>query len=224
MPGSACWLGKVVQPKARSSADCESAARAVLSFATSRAAAVTGTYVAVNSADVWPGDVLSVTRGGQMMSAVVRGVAIEDGGAWPEAMTYRIAFANDWAEGLGVKLSEAIAPDAVLPQTALSSTVTSGSNVLANLQELQVVSATTTALQVDAGVAPPAGGGFEVRRRDWSFGPGVDQDLVLRSPVRGFSIPREAQMERYYVRMYDASTPPVYSRFSSAVFTNLPVG
>jgi hypothetical protein len=173
---------------------------------------------------VWPGDVLSVTRGGQMMSAVVRGVAIEDGGAWPEAMTYRIAFANDWAEGLGVKLSEAIAPDAVLPQTALSSTVTSGSNVLANLQELQVVSATTTALQVDAGVAPPAGGGFEVRRRDWSFGPGVDQDLVLRSPVRGFSIPREAQMERYYVRMYDASTPPVYSRFSSAVFTNLPVG
>jgi hypothetical protein len=85
------------------------------------------------------------------------------------------------------------------------------------------VSATTTALQVDAGTAPPAGGGFEVRRRDWDFGPGVDQDLVLRSPVRSFSIPREGQVEQYYVRMYDGSTPPVYSRFSSAVFTNLPV-
>jgi hypothetical protein len=78
-------------------------------------------------------------------------------------------------------------------------------------------------LQVDAGMAPPAGGGFEVRRRDWDFSAGVDQDLVLRSPVRSFSIPRAAQVERYYARMFDGSTPPVYSRFSSAVFTNLPV-
>jgi hypothetical protein len=134
-------------------------------------------------------------------------------------LTYRISFANDWAEGLGLKLSETIAADALLPQTAL----TTAGNVLANLQQLQVVSATGTALQVDAGTAPPAGGGFEVRRRDWDFGPGVDQDLVLRSPVRNFSIPREGQVERYYVRMYDGSTPPVYSRFSSAVFTDLPV-
>jgi hypothetical protein len=86
-----------------------------------------------------------------------------------------------------------------------------------------VVSATGTALQVDAGMVPPAGGGFEVRRRDGNFGPGVDQDLVLRSPVRSFSIPREGQVEHYYVRMYDGSTPPLYSRFSSAVFTDLPV-
>ena len=51
----------------------------------------------------------------------------------------------------------------------------------------------------------------------------VDQDLVLRAPVRGISIPREAQVERYFIRMYDGSTPPVYSRFSSAVFTDVPV-
>ena len=220
MPGSACWLGKVVQPKARSSADCESAAQAVLSFATSRAAAVAGAYEVVNPADIWPGDVLAITSAGQTMSVVVRKVTVKNGGAWPEILSYRVDFANDWAEGLGLKLSESIATDAVLPLAALSAP----GNVLANLQQLQLVSATTTALQVDAGTAPPAGGGFEVRRRDWDFGPGVDQDLVLRSPVRSFSIPREAQVERYYVRMYDASTPPVYSRFSSAVFTDLPVG
>ena len=127
--------------------------------------------------------------------------------------------AQKLAEVMGLKLSEAIAADALLPETALN---TPG-NVLANLQQLQVVSSTGTALQLDAGMAPPAGGGFEVRRRDWDFGPGVDQDLVLRSPVRSFSIPREGQVERYYVRMFDASTPPVYSRFSSAVFTNLSV-
>ena len=219
MPGTARWLGKVLQPAARCSVDCESAATAVLSFSASQAAALAGTYAAVNPADVWPGDVLAITSDGQTMSVVVRRVTIEDGGAWPEALAYRMEFANDWAEGLGLKLSEAIAADAWLPQAALRSP----GNVLANLQQLQVVSATGTALQVDAGMAPPAGGGFEVRRRDGDFGPGVDQDLVLRSPVRSFSIPREGQVERYYVRMYDGSTPPVYSRFSSAVFTNLPV-
>jgi hypothetical protein len=223
VPGTAQWLGKVLKPPARSSMDCESAAQAVLSFSASRAAAVAGTYTAVNPADVWPGDVLAVTSNGQTMSVVVRGVEVVDGMACPEVLTYRMAFANDWAEGLGLTLSEAIAANTLLPETALSSTSPSGSNVLANLQQLQVVSATETALQVDTGTAPPSGGGFEVRRRDGDFGPGVDQDLVLRSPVRSFSIPREGQVEHYYVQMYDGSTPPVYSRFSSAVFTDLPV-
>ncbi len=219
MPGTAQWLGKVLKPAARSSVDCESAALAVLSFSASRAAAVAGTYDAVNPADVWPGDVLAVTSNGQTMSVVVRRVEIVDGMGCPEMLTYRMAFANDWAEGLGMTLSEAIAADALLPETALQAP----GNVLANLQQLQVVSATGTALQVDSGMAPPAGGGFEVRRRDGDFGSGVDQDLVLRSPVRSFSIPREGQIEHYYVRMYDGSTPPLYSRFSSAVFTDLPV-
>lgn len=223
VPGTAQWLGKVLKPAARSSADCEIAALAVLSFSASRAAAAAGTYEAVNPADVWPGDVLAIAGGAQTMSVVVRGVDIVDGMAYPEVLTYRITFANDWAEALGLTLSEAIAADALLPETALNSAVPPGSNVLANLQQLQVVSATGTALQVDAGIAPPAGGGFEVRRRDGDFGPGVDQDLVLRSPVRSFSIPREGQVEHYYTRMYDGSTPPLYSRFSSAVFTDLPV-
>ena len=63
-----------------------------------------------------------------------------------------------------------------------------------------------------------------MRRKDWEFGVGVDaSDLVLRSPVRSFEILRAAQVERYYVRMFDGSMPPVYSRFSSAVFVNWPV-
>ena len=63
-----------------------------------------------------------MTSAGQTTSVVVRQVTIEDGGACPEALTYRMAFANDWAEGLGLKLSEAIAADALLPQTALNVT------------------------------------------------------------------------------------------------------
>ena len=223
--GTARWLGKVVRPPARCSADCESAALAVLSFATARAAALRGMYAAevcqsvpFPGGDVWPGDMLAVTSNGSTLNVIVRTVTVEDGHAVPEVLHYKIAFANDWAEGLGMKLSESIAADALLPQTASAG----ASEVLANLQQLTVTSATGTALQVDAGMAAPAGGGFEVRVRDGGFGPGAAADLVLRSAVRSFSIPRVSAGERYFVRMYDGSTPPLYSRWSSAVFCNLP--
>lgn len=223
--GTSRWLGKVLQPVARSSADCESAAQALLAFATSRTAAVAGTYAAVNpSADIWPGDVLAVTSDGVTSSLLVRSVEVKDGNAVPEIRTYAIKFANDWAtqwaDGLGLKLSESIAADAVLPAAA----ETAPAQVLVNLQQLSVTSVNGSEVQMDAGCDPPTGGGFEVRRRDWNFGANVDTpDLVLRSPVRNFSIPRAAQIERYYVRMYDASSPALYSRFSSAVFLNVPL-
>jgi len=222
-PGTCRWLGKVLQPIARSSADCESATEAILAFATSRTAAVAGEYACVNPAsDIWPGDVLTITSAGVTSSLLVRSVVVQDGNAMPEVLNYKIKFANDWAtewaDGMGLRLSEAIAADAILPQTAAGS----AGEVLANLQQLTVTSLSETALGVDAGMAPPAGGGFEVRRTDWQFGVGVDAaDLVLRSSVRSFSIPRATQVERYYVRMYDGSG--LYSRFSSALFVNWPV-
>ena len=224
-PGTCRWLGKVVQPKARSSADCEAAAQAVLAMATSRDAAIAGTYVAVNpAADVWPGDVLAVTSAGATTDLMVRQVEIADEQCAPEVMRYRIRFANDWAtewaDGLGMKLSESIAADAWLPATASSGPPA----MLGNLQTLGVTALSTTSVQIDAGVDPPSGGGFEVRRRDWAFGAGVDAaDLVLRSPVRRFSIPRAAQVERFYVRMYDGSSPAAYSRWSSVVLVHAPV-
>ena len=224
--GTCRWLGKVLQPVARSSADCESAAQALLAFSTSRSAAVSGRYAMVNPAqDIWPGDVLAVTSEGATSSLLVRTVVAKDSGAVPEVLQYEITFANDWAaewaDGIGMRLSEEIAVNAILPQTASSSP----GLVLANLQQLSVTSLTGTALQVDIGTVLPAGWGVEVRRRDWEFGAGVDAaDLVLRSPVRSFSIPRAAQVEQFYVRIYDTSTPPLYSRFSSAAFVNWPVG
>jgi hypothetical protein len=223
--GTSRWLGKVLDPPARSSVDCESAAAAVLAFATSRACAVSGSYKTVNpAADIWPGDLLAITSAGVTTNLLVRAVTITDGACAPELMRYALKFANDWATeyaaGLGLKLSEAIAADVFLPQTA----ATAPGQVLANLQQLAVTSVSTTAIAVSAGVTPPGGGGFEVRRADWQFGANVDAaDLVLRSPVANFTIPRAAQVERYYVRMYDASSPPLYSRFSSALFVNAPV-
>jgi hypothetical protein len=222
VPGTAFWIGSVTSPAARSSADCENAASALLTLATSRAAAWTGSYTAWNGeqqSDVWPGDVLSVTSAsaGMTASLVVRSVQISLSPAVPEMTKYTIGFANDWADALAIKTSATVPAEAWLPQqpeTVLP---------LTNLNTWAVTSVSGSAIQVSAGATPPAGGGFEVRRRDWSFGPGTDSDLVLRSPVSNFTIPREAATEQYYIRMYDGSAPPNYSRFSSAVFANVPL-
>ena len=224
VPGMARWLGKVEQPPTRSSMDCENAAEAVLSFSANPTAAWSGSYAEVNlqdTQDVWPGDFLALDSPSQglVLNVIVRSVLIENSSSSPEVLLYKIGFANAWAEGLSMKLSANISADLFLPQQAGSAP----GGVLSNMLGLRVIAATTSALQVDTGVVPPSGGGFEVRRRDWDFGSGVDQDLVLRSPVRSFSIPRSAQKEQYFTRMYDGSNPPIYSRFSSVIFTDVPV-
>ena len=149
---------------------------------------------------------------------VVRAVKIEAANSFPDLTRYTISFANDWAEALSIKLTQTVPKDAWLPQQAETAVT-----VLANLPGLTISSVTGSAIEIAAGVAPPAGGGFEVRRRDWYFAPGNDAGLVLRSPVSNFTIPREAAIEQYFIRQYDASTPPNYSRFSAAVFINVPL-
>jgi hypothetical protein len=222
LPGTACWVGSVISPAPRGSVDCENAASAMLAISTSRAAAWTGTYTEWNpeqQGDVWPGDVLAVDSASAGLTAnlVVRSVQIDLGCSAPGLAKYTIAFANDWADDLAIKTSAAVPAEAWLPQQPESATP------LVSLNTLAVSAVSGSGIQINTRVTPPAGGGFEVRRRDWSFTPGAGPDLVLRSPVSNFTIPRQAAMEQYYIRMYDASTPPNYSRFSSAVFVNLPL-
>jgi hypothetical protein len=140
---------------------------------------------------------------------------VEATSADPEVLQYNVTYANDWAESLSLTTSSSIPKDVLLPPVAAS--VPLGVD---SLRDLTVTSLTTTAINVNAGVAAPAGGGFEVRRRDWVFGGADAIDVVLRSPVPNFTIERAFPIEQYYVRMYDGATPPNYSRFSSAVFIN----
>jgi hypothetical protein len=72
-------------------------------------------------------------------------------------------------------------------------------------------------------VTPPSGGGFEVRRRDYAFMPGEDTDLLLRGSQANLVLPRLSANDRFYIRMYDAATPPNYSEFSAALCINLPL-
>jgi hypothetical protein len=224
IPGTAAWIGTVTSPAPRSSLDCENAATALLDLSTNRGAAWKGTYTTWNmetQSDVWPGDVLAVNATSANINAnlVVRSVELEwisgSSDSEPGGMVkYVISFANDWADALSIKTSATVPEDTWLPLQPESTPT------LANLGSL-ATSVTGSTITVNAVTVPPTNGGFEVRRRDWAFGPGTNSDLVLRSPVNNFTIPRESAMEQYYIRMYDGSTPPNYSRFSSAVFVNV---
>jgi hypothetical protein len=207
-------------PVTRTSADCENAALALLSASTWSEGAWKGTYTCWNphqTADVWPGDLLQVEAPSTDISTglQVRSVQIRATSCAPELLGYTVAFANEWAEALSLKMNEGAPLSAWLPPIA-----STGSTALVSARDLSVISVSTTQIQVQADLTPPTGGGFEVRRSDWKFGAGDGADLVLRSPVPNFTIVREAPLERYYVRMYDGATPPNYSRFSSAVFVN----
>ena len=222
LPGTARWMGTVTSPAPRSSIDCENAANAILSVATSRAAAWSGRYTAWNldqQGDVWPGDVLAIAAASAGLTAnlVVRTVEIDLASTMPMLAKYGVGFANDWADELAVRSTNTVPNDVVLPQQPQTTTP------LGNLNTVAVTSINGSAIQIAAGVTPPAGGGFEVRRRDGSFTAGPGADLVLRTSVPNFSIPRQSVVEHFYIRTYDGSTPPNYSRFSTAVFVNLPL-
>ena len=220
LPGQPVWTGAVHTPAARSTADCEAAAQALLAFFASPSTGVAGSCTLQNAqqtADVQPGDQMALPLPGTAapVQVPVERVVLTDEHAMPEVVRYKVEFAQKKANGLSFTTTAALAGDVAQPVPVTTT------GTLASLQSAQVVSATASALQVDAGMTAPNGGGFEVRRRDGGWGTG-GADLVLRSPVRSFSVPRLGYRERFYLRMYDGSMTPLYSARSSVVVTHLP--
>ena len=215
----------------RSTVDCVAAARALFAFSSAAGTGRAGRcLLRLSGSEVVPGSIprpgdrmlIPSAAGAPALQLPVRRVVLTDEHAVPELLTCEVDFEQRSANGLSFHVSTALAADVPQPVPVNSSAALGG------LPSVQVLSATTSALQVDAGTAPPAGGGFEVRRRDGGFGTvipggGVDPDLVLRSPVRGFSIPRLSFEERFYVRMYDGNLPPNYSAICAVLVTHFPV-
>ena len=222
MPAVASWIGSVTSPAARSSADCRNAALAMEQASAGVGALWSGTYSGNRTsfaADVWPGDALLLNAPSTNLNAqvVVRAVKMSYRASYPDLVEYAIQFANDWADDLAIKTSTTVPADAWLP-AAISPTV------LASLTGLTVTTLNGSTVTITAGVTPPIGGGFEVRRRDFAFMPGEDPDLVVRATLPNMTFSRECANDRFYIRMYDGSTSPNYSEFSTALFINLPLG
>ncbi len=221
LPAESAWIGSVTNPPARSSADCRNAALVIEQAAAGVSALWSGSYKASRlsfAADVWPGDALLLNAPSTNLDAqvVVRTVTVSYRASYPDLFEYAISFANDWEDDLAIKTSTTVPVNTWLPALIAPT-------LLANLNSLTVTALTGAAVTVNAGVMPPAGGGFEVRLRDFAFMPGEDPSLVMRStqPIMTFS--RISASDRFYIRMYDGSTPPNYSEFSTALFINLPL-
>lgn len=221
LPSVSAWIGSVTNPPARCSQDCRNAASVIAQAAASASALWAGTYKGTRASfatDVWPGDALQLNAPSTNLNeqVVVRTVKLTYPPSYPDLVQYVITFANDWANDLAIKTSAAVPPDTWLPAVAPLT-------VLANLNGLAVTSISGNNVTINAGITPPSGGGFEIRRRDFAFQPGEDTDLVMRSTTPTMTFTRVAASDRYYIRMYDSSTPPNYSEFSSALIFNLPL-
>jgi len=216
---------RVRTPPARSAEDCENAALALLDD--SVRPAWTGEYETWSdglpaNADIFPGDginVLAPSRGAAF-AATVREVDITIRDLAAEHSVYKIRFANDAAAALAFAF-ETAKIEAGLDVVGVPNNQV-GHTYLADLTDAEITSATSTSVTLDAGVSPPQGGGFEVRWSDVGWGAGNDRNLIARSTTRLFSMPRLARVQTCYLRQYDASVPPKYSRFSAALHLDYP--
>jgi hypothetical protein len=220
-PSVATWIGSVTSPPARSSSDCRNAALVIEQAAASMSALWSGTYKGTRAsfaADVWPGDALLLDAPSASLDTqvIVRTVKVSYRASYPDLVDLEITFANDWADDLAIKTSSTVPANAWLPALVEPT-------FAANLNGLTVTTLSGSSVTISPGIAPPAGGGFEIRLRDFAFMAGEDPTLVMRGSSSSLTFSRVSAADRFYIRMYDGSTPPNYSEFSTALFINLPL-
>lgn len=221
---------KVVKaPSARTGSDCENAALAILDDGV--APAWSGTYQTWSdflpgaAGDIFPGDALTVNvpSQGALFTAIVREVRIEVLDPAGDRGMYTIEFANDLAAPLALHCEPSATAVGLQDMPPRLTTAQAGTYYTADLKEAQITQVTSTTTQVDAGIALPSGCGIEVRLHDYGWGPANDRNLLGRFSTQTFSLPRLARTQNYFLRMYDSSSPPRYSRYSAALHLDYPL-
>ncbi len=220
---------KLKAPSARTQADCENAALAILDDGIG--AAWIGTYETCSdylpggASDIFPGDGISlnVASRNAAFSAIVRKVRIDLADPANDRGMYTIEFANDLAASLALEEESSTTTIPLQDIPPQLSTTQVGSYYVQNLTEAQITQISSTTVQVDAGMAPQSGWGIEVRANDYGWGVANDRNLLGRFSTETFSLPRLAKTENYFLRLYDNSSPPKYSRYSAALHVDYPL-
>jgi hypothetical protein len=216
-------------PAARTDVDCENAALAILDDATETA--WSGTYETWSdflpgaAGDIFPGDALAVNvpSRGAVFTAIVREVEIQIADPADDRGFYTIEFANDLAEPLGIEYGASAATIGVQNLPPLLETTQIGAYYQSDLTQAQITAVTSTTVQVDAGVTPTSGLGIEVRGNDFGWGQANDRNLLGRFSTQQFSLARLARTQDYFLRLFDSSSPPKYSRYSAALHVDYPL-
>ena len=216
-------------PNARTQADCEHAALAILDDATG--AAWSGTYqtwsdfLPGGAADIFPGDgvAVNVPSRNAVFGAIVRNVSIEVVDPASDRGLYTIEFTNDLAKALALEESTSGVAVPLQDLPVRLSTGQVGAYYLANLTLAQVTSVSSTTVQVDIGIALTGGLGVEVRAHDFGWGTSNDRNLLGRFTTQTFSLARLARTQNYFLRLYEGSSPPRYSRYAAALHVDFPL-
>jgi len=213
-------------PVPRTSADCEIAALALLDDA---GQGWSGEYQAWSrflpggAADVFPGDGLAVSVPSRLatFSAIVREVDVEIADIAGENSRYTLRFVDAGDPSLDFAFVTALMKQTqVLTPMDVSAV---GSFYLADLTDAEVTNVTSTTVTIDVGFTPVAGGGIEVRYSDEGWGVGYNGNLVGRFTNESFTLTRYARAQTYFLRSYDGSGPPKYSRYSTALHVDYPL-
>jgi hypothetical protein len=215
------------EPPARTAADCEIAALALLDDATGLAWTgeydVWSDYLPGSASDIFPGDELNIAvpSRGATFAAIVIEVEIVVTNWEGEHLGYKIKFANDAAKALAFEFEATKATASLFVNQQTNAQV--GTTYLPDLTAAVLTQVTSTTVSVDAGTAPATGGGIEVRWSDAGWGPGNDRNLVGRFTTQAFTIPRLSEVQDCYLQQFDASVPPKYSRYTAALHVDYPL-
>jgi hypothetical protein len=174
------------------------------------------------AADIFPGDGLAVNVPSRMASftAIVREVDVGIIDIAGENSRYTLRFVDAGDPALDFAFVTAL-----MKQTqvlTLIDVTEVGNFYLADLTDAEVTNVTSTTVTIDVGFTPVAGGGIEVRYSDEGWGVGYNGNLIGRYTNSSFTLTRYARAQTYFLRSYDNSTPPKYSRYSTALHVDYP--
>ncbi len=216
-------------PPARTQADCENAALAILDDAEERPwqgmYQVWSDFLPGAALDIFPGDALAVNVPSRnaAFGAIVRKVSIEVADPADDRGMYTIEFANDAAAPLA-RQDHAGADNIPLQDVpAQLATTQIGSYYLENLLDAEITAVTSTTVSVDVGIAISGGLGVEVRAHDYGWGVSNDRNLLGRFSTETFNLARLAETQTYFMRLYNSASPPQYSRYAAALHVAYPL-
>jgi hypothetical protein len=220
--GTRAMVAHVTWPPPRTSLDCEQAARALLDDLSQ--AGYNGEYqtwvgsLPQGASDVQPGEQwnISAPSFGLSCVVVVRQVEIEFRNLSDAYAQFTLKVANDAAQPFTMHFVRA-KHNGLIPVVA-SKLQDNVSARPAGLPDARITTWSATSLTMDAGTAPVAGGGIEVRvEGDWGWGTANSRNLVGRYTSRTITLPVAGVTQAFYLRQYDASTPPQYSPYSTVL-------
>ena len=218
----------LVAPSARTQVDCENAALAMLADAASPA--WLGTYetwsdfLPEGGRDIFPGDGLEVDvpSQGAAFGSIVRRVGIEMRDPGNDRGIYTIEFANDLAQMFAMRQETTGTTVPVQDLPVCLATTEVGSYYLPSLTNAEITQVSSTTVQVDAGMPVPSDCGIEVRMHDFGWSASNDRNLLGRFGGRTFTLPRLGRTQTYFLRVYDSSSQPHYSRYAAALHVDYP--